>query len=59
MFYKNGFTLHIEENEYAKLFYILDTATGRLYPWDISPSYWPSTEEFASRVTEIIEAIAE
>ena len=63
MFYKNGFSLHIEEDVeldvIKKIFSITDTATGFVYDWDISPYGMPSLEEFASRVTEIIEAIAE
>jgi hypothetical protein len=63
MFYKNGFALHMEEDVdtdvIKKIFSITDTATGRVYDWDISPYRQPTTEEFASRVAEIIEAITE
>ena len=63
MFYKNGFTLHVkgdvDTDVIKKIFSITDTATGFVYDWDISPYGMPSLEEFASRVTDIIEAIAE
>lgn len=63
MFYKNGFTLHMEEDVdtdvVKKIFSITDIATGRVYPWNRSPYNMPTGEEFASRVKEIIEAIAE
>ena len=63
MFYKNGFTLHVKEDVdtdvIKKIFSITDTATNRVYDWDISPYRMPTMEEFASRVTDIIEAIAE
>ncbi len=62
MFYKNGFSLHMEEDVdtdvIKKIFSITDTATGRVYDWDISPYRMPTTEEFASRVEEIIEDIS-
>ena len=63
MFYKNGFSLHIEEDVHTdvvkKIFSITDTATGRVYDWDISPYSQPTTEEFSSRVAEIIEDISQ
>lgn len=63
MFYKNGFSLHMEEDVdtdvIKKMFSITDTATGHVYNWDISPYRMPTTEEFASRVAEIIEDICQ
>jgi len=62
MFYKNGFTLLIEEDVdtdvIKKIFSLTDIATGRVYPWNRSPYSMPSGEDFAARVAEIIEDIA-
>lgn len=63
MFYKNGFTLHMEEDVdtdvIKKIFSVTDTATGHVYTWDRSPYKMPTLEEFAERVSEILEDIAE
>jgi len=63
MYYKSGFTLVVDEDvdtDVVKMiFTIKDVATGRMYPWDISPYSNPTMEEFANRIEEIIEAIVE
>ena len=63
MFYKNGFTLHMEEDVdtdvVKKIFTIEDVITGIEYDWDRSPYKMPTLEEFAERVSEILEDIAE
>jgi hypothetical protein len=63
MFYKNGFILHMEEDVdtdvIKKIFSVTDTATGSVYAWDRSPYKMPTLEEFAERVSEILEDIAE
>jgi hypothetical protein len=59
MYYKNGFTLHVEEDVdtdvVKKIFSIVDTATTLVYPWDRSPYRMPTLEEFSERVDVILE----
>jgi len=49
----------VDTDVIKKMFSITDTATGHVYNWDISPYRMPTTEEFASRVAEIIEDICQ
>lgn len=63
MFYKNGFTLHMEEDVdtdvVKKIFSVTDTATGHVYTWDRSPYSDPTIEEFSEYVLELLEDITE
>jgi hypothetical protein len=49
----------VDTDVIKKIFSVTDTATGHVYTWDRSPYKMPTLEEFAERVSEILEDIAE
>ena len=63
MYYKSGFTLVVDEDvdtDVVKMiFTIKDVSTGIEYDWDRSPYRMPTLEEFAERVSEILEDIVD